>query len=270
MNQEEYSQYLLRLVNFLCSVARLLSLAANSSNLIAIVSWLLVCYRRIGVHVALLLQILEGLWAGIGQVHLLSWSEGLLSLIHDGVGGVRLGWDETCQELLLLRLTSIWRWSRGLQWSKLTVRPCALGAQQLVGLVLAGLRHLLVWKSTIVGVILSRSGAAKCVAWGHKLSQVIISIFSSRSARYIVFEGQLSRLLLTWTSLLVVEIKLSAVTWHTILCRLRNPCHTRSICLSYCLLRLSQNVLWVRRCSSISCAWVATLGPWLVRIASFL
>ena len=190
MNQE-YSRNLLRLVVFLCSTVRLLSLASNSSNLIAIVSRLLVCHWSVRVHVTLLLQVLERLWTSISQVHLLSWGKGLLSLIHDGIGGAGLGRDETCQELLLLRLTIVCRWSRccRLQGSKLIVRSCSLGlgAQKLVGLVLASLRYLLVRKSTIVGVILSRSSTAKCVARGHKLSQVTISIFGSRGARYIVF-----------------------------------------------------------------------------------
>lgn len=270
---KEYSRYLLCLV-FLCSTVRLLSLASNSSNLIVIVSRLLVCHWCIRVHVTLLLQILERLWTSISQVHLLIWSKGLLSLIHDGIGGAGLGRDETCQELLLLRLTIVCRWSSccRLQRSELTVRSCSLGlgAQQLVGLVLASLRDLLVWKSTIVGVILSRSITAKCVARGHKLSQVTISIFRSRSARYIVFQGQFSQCLLTWTSLLVVKIKLAAAAWHAIFGGLRNPCHARSISLSDCLLWLPQDILCIRRCSSISRAWVTTLGSWLVRIASFL
>ena len=60
MNRE-YSRNLLRLVVFLCSTVRLLSLASNSSNLIAIVSRLLVCHWSVRVHVTLLLQVLERL-----------------------------------------------------------------------------------------------------------------------------------------------------------------------------------------------------------------
>ena len=180
-----------------CSTIRLLSFASNSPNLIVVIlSWCLVCYRCIGVQVTLFLQILERFRASIGQVHLLSRSEGLLSLVHHGVGCAGLGWNETCEELLLLGLTIIRRWGSGcgLQWSKLTVRlslrhDSVLGAEHLVGLVLVLLRHLLIWMSTIIRVALSRASTAERIAWGYKLSQVAVSIFSCISARYIVFQS---------------------------------------------------------------------------------
>ena len=58
---KEYSRNLLCLVVFLWSTVRLLPLASNFSNLIAIVGRLLVCHWCICVHVTLLLQILERL-----------------------------------------------------------------------------------------------------------------------------------------------------------------------------------------------------------------
>ena len=178
-----------------CSTIRLLSFASNSPNLIVVIlSWWLICYRCIRVQVTLFLQILERFRASIGQVHLLSRSEGLLSLVHHGVGCAGLGRNEACEELLLLGLTIIRRWGSGLQWSKLAVRlslrhDSVLGAEHLVGLVLVLLRHLLIWMSTIIRVALSRAITAERIARGYKLSQVAVSIFSCISARYIVFQS---------------------------------------------------------------------------------
>ena len=64
----------------------LLALTANSSHLIGAVlrgSGPVGCQLRVGVQVALLLEVLECLGACVCEVHFLGGCKGLLRLIHD-------------------------------------------------------------------------------------------------------------------------------------------------------------------------------------------